>query len=219
MLYYLYSLFFCGLQCGKHFYLMKDALSKQQIDAILKALDEAIEQGPWENSNFLRVIGKNLREIRDKFVSQMDSANQKSKGNTHVANRIALRSGQQEVFVGLYSSDGINIHSWERIIINLPKQMISRPIYAEEKDVKEFIKKKENKINEAYVSIYVSQNDILPLSSEKTPLDKLGKPLLSLKDKALNLENINHFVHQTGIYKYSHGRLLKSTTNENDNPE
>jgi intracellular multiplication protein IcmQ len=195
---------------------MKDALSKQQVDAILKALDEAIEQGPWENSNFLRVIGKNLREVRDKFVGQMNSDTQRSKRSAHVANRIALRSGQQEVFVGLYSSDGNNIHSWERIIINLPKQMISRPIYSEEKNVKEFIKSKENKINEAYVSIYVSLNDILPLTPEKTPVDRLGKPLLSLKDKSLILENINYFVHQSGIYKYSQGRLIKSNGKETD---
>jgi intracellular multiplication protein IcmQ len=195
---------------------MKDALSKEQVDAILKALEDAIDNGPWEESNFLRVIGKNLREIRDKFVGHMSLDPDKTKGASHLANRIALRSGQQEIFVALYSSDGNNIHSWERIIINLPKQMISRPIYAEEKDIKEIIKTKENKINEAYVSIYVSQTDLLPLSVDKTPLDKLGKPLLSLKDKSLKLDNINHFVHQSGVYKYFQGRLIKVPAHENE---
>ncbi|MCP0913198.1 MULTISPECIES: Dot/Icm secretion system protein IcmQ [Legionella] len=195
---------------------MKDELSAQQAEAVLQALDETLAKGPWEESNFLRVIGKNLREIREKFAHHLDSSQDKVKMAAHLANRIALRSGQQEIFIGLYSADGNNIYSWERIVANLPRQMISRPIYAEEKDIKEIIKTKENKVNEAYVSIYVNQNDILPLAPDKIPRDKLGKPLLSLKDKSLNLDNINRFIHISGIYKYAGGRLVKSTGQEID---
>lgn len=191
---------------------MKDELSEQQTDAILKALDEAIETGPWDESNFLRVIGKNLREIREGFVNQLNAPGlERSRQASHLANRIALRSGQQEIFIALYSSDGTNIQSWERILMNLPKQMISRPIYANEEDVKAIIKTKENKNNEAYVSMYISQNDILVLSPDKTPIDKLGKPLLTLKDKSLSLDNINCFVHQTGTYQLTQGRLVKNS--------
>lgn len=190
---------------------MKDDLSEPQTDAILKALDEAIEQGPWDESNFLRVIGKNLRAIRDDFSNHLNAPMQeKSKIATHLANRIALRSGQQEIFIALYSSDGTNIQSWERILMNLPKQMISRPIYANEDDIKAMIRTKENKNNEAYVSMYISQADILQLSVDKTPVDKLGKPLLTLKDKSLTLDNVNRFMHVTGEYQYSHGRLIKN---------
>ncbi len=187
---------------------MKDELSKQQSDDILKALDEAIEEGPWEASNFLRVIGKNLHEIRDVFAAESNTTPGETSGIvSHLANRIALRSGQQEVFVALYSSDGSNVSSWERILMNLPKQMISRPIYADEEDIKALIRTKLNKINEAYVSMYINQSDILFLSPDKTPVDKLGKPLLSLKNKSLNLDNINRFIHQSGTYHYAHARL------------
>ncbi len=190
---------------------MKDELSEQQTEAILKALDDAIEHGPWDESNFLRVIGKNLREIRDAFANQLLLPGQeKSKIVSHLANRIALRSGQQEIFIALYSSDGANLQSWERILMNLPKQIISRPVYASEEDVKAFIKTKENKNNEAYVSMYISQVDILQMSVDKTPIDKLGKPLLTLKDKSLSLDNINHFVHISGAYQYTQGRLVKA---------
>ena len=194
---------------------MKDELSEQQTDAILKALDEAIEKGPWEESNFLRVIGKNLREIRDGFAKQITDPNvEKAKITSHLANRIALRTGQQEIFVSLYSSDGSNVQSWERILMNLPRQMISRPIYADEEDVKALIRTKENKNNEAYVSMYVSQSDILALPADKVPLDKLGKPLLTLKDKALTLDNINRFVHKSVVYGYNQGRLIKNPVAE-----
>jgi intracellular multiplication protein IcmQ len=194
---------------------MKDELSEQQTDAILKALNDAIEQGPWDESNFLRVIGKNLREIRDGFASQLQApAHEKSKIASHLANRVALRSGQQEIFIALYSSNGTNIQSWERILMNLPKQMISRPVYDNEEDIRAVIKTKENKDNEAYVSMYISQTDILALSADKMPVDKRGKGLLTLKDKSLSLDNINRFVHTSGIYQYAQGRLVKNLSNE-----
>ncbi|KTD65868.1 Dot/Icm secretion system protein IcmQ [Legionella shakespearei] len=189
---------------------MKDRLSDEQNEAILKALNDAIEKGPWEKSNFLKVIGKNLTDVRDDFLNQLGaSSHAQLKAESHLANRIALRSGQQEIYVSLYSADGVNIQSWEKIVINLPRQMISRPIYADEADIKAMLKTKENKQNEAYVAIYINQFDILPLSADKAPVDKLGKTLLSLKDKTLSLDNISRFVHVSGVYRYERGRLVK----------
>ena len=49
------------------------------------------------------------------------------------------------------------------------------------------------------------------MSADKTPVDKLGKPLLTLKDKSLSLDNINRFVHITGTYQYGQGRLVKNS--------
>ena len=190
---------------------MKDELSKQKIDAILTALDKVIDGNAWDESAFLRVIGKKLREARDEFVEQVNSSGEdKSKITSHLANRIALRTGQQEISILLYSSDGANLQSWERIVANLPRQMISRPIYANEDDVKAAIRVKENKLNEAYVSSYVSQTDILQMPADKAPIDKLGKPLLTLKDKSISLDNINYFVHSSGTYRLARGRLVKN---------
>jgi intracellular multiplication protein IcmQ len=189
---------------------MKDKLSEEQSLAILKALDDAIEHGPWDKSNFLRVIGKNLQDIRDGFHSKTTPLDHhEAKIALSIADRVKLHSGQQEIFITLYSSDGTNLQAWERIIINLPKQMLSRPIYAEEEDVKSFIKTKENKNNEAYASFFINPSDILILSTEKTHLDKLGKPLLTLKDNALSLENVERFVHVSGEYQFVKGRLVK----------
>lgn len=190
---------------------MNDKLTDEQNDAILKSLNETIEKGPWEKSSFLKVIGKNLRQVREEFIRMLGArTSAELKAESHLANRMALRSGQQEVFVSLYSADGSNLQSWERIVANLPKQMISRPIYADEAHMKDILQIKENKINEAYVAIYINQMDILPLSAEKASFDKLGKALLSLKDKTLNLENITRFVHQSGVYRYERGHLIKT---------
>lgn len=187
-----------------------DELTKDQANAVLRALDNAIAQGPWEKSNFLKAIGKNLKESRDDFVSQMDSSDQiNTVTASHLLARNERHSGQKKVCVALYSSNGKNMQSWEWIITNLPRQMVSRPIYAEEADVKAIIKTKENQVNEAYVIIYIDESDILHVNDDKIPLDKLGKPRLLLKDGALKLGNIECFVHQSDSYHYSQGRLIK----------
>lgn len=190
---------------------MNDKLTKSQTEAVLKALDDALEQGAWEESNFLRVIGKNLREIRDKLADEIANTAGKQKSALKSANKALLREGLQEIFVTLYSTDGSSLQSWERILANLPKQMISRPIYAEEINVKNLIKSKENKMNEAYVAIFINQEDILSLPLDKVAIDKLGKPMMTLKDRALTIENISRFVHLSGTYSYSKGRLIKDS--------
>lgn len=191
--------------------MINDPVTKSQIEATLKALDAAIETGPWEESNFLRVIKKKLITIRDNFATKTGYQTETEQKNTaEFLKQIALRQGQQEIFIGIYSSDGNNMQAWERLLMNLPRQIISRPIYANEQDIKNLIKSKENKINEAYVVAYVSKTDILNVKTDKIPLDRFGKPLLSLKDKCLYLENISRFVHLSTPYSYVKGHLIKS---------
>jgi intracellular multiplication protein IcmQ len=109
----------------------------------------------------------------------------------------------------LYAFDGSSLQSWERILQHLPNQVVSRPVYENEEDVIASIRSKSNRINEAYASIYVDPQYILPQPAEKIPVDKLGKPLLALKDKAINLDNVDVFVHQSGTYRFASGRLIK----------
>lgn len=192
---------------------MKDENSPEEHnETILKALDYAIQNGPWDKSNFLRSIGNRLVGIRDNFAKRISArSDAQIRADTHLANRLALRTGQQEVFISLYTADGSNLQSWERIIANLPRQMISRPIYESEDQVKSLIKSKENRVNEAYVVIYINKSDIIPLSRDKILHDRLGNPLITLKDRSLDLENVTRFVHISGEYKYSRGRLTKES--------
>ncbi len=195
---------------------MKDnELSKEQADEILKILDSLVSSSGWDSSMFLRVINKSLQAIRDDFSAKVDAVYHLGQNEitSNLANRVAIRTGQQEVYVSLYSSDGENIQSWERIVVNLPKHTVSRPIYASEEDLNQMIRHKENKINEAYVSVCVNHSDILSIG-DKTPYDKLGKPLLTLKDRSITLQNINRFVHVSGVYFFDHGRLIKQVQDE-----
>lgn len=193
---------------------MKEKLTENQAKAILKALDDAIQQGPWDESNFLRVIGKNLREIRKKFSEQINELSIPAGKDIFQTSPAALKAGEQEVFIGLYSNEGNNLQAWERILSNLSRQVVSRPIYANEKDIIYFIKEKENKVNEAYVVARINQEDILELPVDKIPRDKFGKPLILLKDRALLLENIVRFTHLSTHYDYLKGRLIKKSSPE-----
>ena len=108
---------------------MTQNMTEEQTQAILKALDDAIETGPWEESNFLRVIGKNLKEIRGNFADHIANEEKTSLSSTRARIAQNQESGQKKVYVSLYSFEGNNLQSWERILANLPLQMISRPIY------------------------------------------------------------------------------------------
>lgn len=187
---------------------MKDDLTEEQNKAILDALNKAIDTGPWEESNFLKTIGANLCSIRDKFINVLGEMPNLENGIPRVG-RHHEDEVHQEVFIALYSSEGNNMQAWERILSNLPRQIISRPVYADESGVQSIIKTKTNKINEAYVAIGISQSSILNLPQDKIPIDKLGNPLLSIKDRSLNMENISRFVHYSGTYNYVKGRLFK----------
>jgi intracellular multiplication protein IcmQ len=152
-----------------------------------------------------------LRDIRDGLQNYIELRKQEQRNlSSYVSNREKLRADQQEVYVSLYSTEGRLIQSWERIVNNLPRQIISRPIYENEEDIITAIKYKENKENEAYVSVYINTSDVLTIHEDKIPKDKLGKKLLVLKDKALELDNITRFVHLSGEYQYLHGRLIKN---------
>lgn len=187
---------------------MSIKISKEQAKEVLAILDKALHEGPWQTSNFLKSIGKNLQTIRNDFAKKIESDADNLQKNTEKA-QLAIKAGQKEIFISLYSSTGSNLQSWERILNNLPRQLISRPIYSNEESIVSIIKSKENRLNEAYVSLFINENSLLSLPTEKIPVDKLGQPLLTLKDNAITLENISRFEHQSGTYSFSNARLIR----------
>lgn len=188
----------------------KNKVSDKQVNAVLASLRDLLERGPWSNSAFLRVLGKKLQKGHDEFAERAGRAEQaKFHKTTEHKQTQGPSETQQEVFVALYTSDGGNLESWEKILINLPRQAISRPVYAEKQAIEKVFKERRNHLNEAYVMMYVARDAILPTAMDKTLKDRFGTELLTLKNKALMLENIIRFVHATGEYRYKKGRLIR----------
>lgn len=188
---------------------MKDEINEEKAKAILDALDRAINAGSWDESNFLRIIGKNLRQIRENFAKEA-IPEKKSLDDTKSQNNVIGKNSSefQEIYISLYAHEGSLLQTWERLLANLPKQVVSRPVYTDEKDVQFLIRSKENKINEAYAVVKIRTQDILQLPPDKVSKDRFGKPLLALIDQAVQLQNIIRFVHISGTYKYRSGRLV-----------
>ncbi len=183
---------------------------KQKAEKLLHALDEAIGRGSWDETNFVFIIGKRLKAMRDNLAAQLKEAGEDiTSSSAFLSRQLAMQSTLKQVYVSLYSNEGVNLQSWERIIANLPRQLVSRPVYANEEDIQAIIKTKEKKINEGYVSLFIDEASIITMSADKVPVDKLNKPMLVLKDNAINLDNINFFVHLSGSYRYIRGRLVK----------
>lgn len=177
----------------------------------LSALDKSIASGSWDETNFVLIIGKKLKEMRKKLSEDISDIESKEDFSADfMSKNLAMQNSLQEVYISLYSLEGTKLQSWEQIIINLRKHIVSRPVYATEEEVIAIIKTKEKKINEAYVSVFIKQEDILKVPVDKIPVDRLGQNMLVLKDNAITLDCINYFVHLSGKYRYLRGRLLKS---------
>lgn len=195
-------------------------LSNEQVNEILSALQGMLEHGSWGGSAILRALGKKLQSIHDEFESDVEAGRQAALKAGGASQARTPSDTQQEVFVALYSSDGTNLAVWERLLSNLPRQSVSRPVYAHEEDVKRAMNAASNRLNEGYVAIYVDRTSILTMPAEKISKDKSGTELLTLKDDALKLKQLTRFVHLKNVYTYQQGHLKKVVMGPKpDNPD
>jgi intracellular multiplication protein IcmQ len=182
----------------------------KKILEILKSLDTAIDQGPWDKSLFLQGIGKKLRVARERFASDLNADELvKRVVSDEAAAHPAAHTHPIEVFILLYQAEGANLHRWETVLQSLPRISITRPVYRHEKDVETFIRGKDYKLNDAYAVVRVREEDILVIPDVPPNVDRFGNELLILKEKSVRLENILRFVHVTGRYRYWNGSLVK----------
>ncbi len=184
-----------------------DEETKANIE-ILKALNEAIEKGPWEHNLFFRGIGKKLRDARDRF--QRELGLEQLLSVEPLENAVSETDQQlMEVYISLYQSEGANMQRWASVIGTLVGHSVSRPVYKSEEDIQTAIRAKEYKLNDGYVAVWVKIDSILKPYGDKPPLDRFGRELLVLREDAVQLSNILYFVHQSGRYSLERGVLVK----------
>lgn len=167
-------------------------------ERLVNALDKAINEGQWEGSLFFRNILKRLHEIREYVVAELSDPEQDAGANAGVADTIAKQEqGYQKVYIAIYQAQGDRLSGWTNAVSKLSDYYISRPAYQIEDHVREMVNAKRSR-NDAYVAIWVHQEDIL--TTNKT-LDRWGHELLTLREGSVKVENIIEFVHDN--YKYS----------------
>lgn len=199
-----------------------DNAQRKTARDVLRALDETIETGPWDKSIFLGAIGKKLKEIRFGFKNQLrfldpgfedtEASAGMAEQATPLANTIPVpekTDDQIEAFVSLYNADGGNLQKWEKLLQALDKQIVTRPVYNSENEIRSVMRAKTTRKNDAYAAFYINKADVIPPRDGKPPLDRVGNILLILKDNALKLENITRFYHESGIYVFKNNQLSR----------
>ncbi len=188
---------------------------RQRYQKVLEALDKAVEEGHWDKGLLFQTIGKKLKQYRDRFrvLLESDDVVQPEGPVLHLANRVAERKGMVEVSIALYCSEGGDPRRWESVIHTLGATIVSRAIYKNEADVVRVIRSKPTRINEGYCKIYIQESSIAKPFTGQNPRDKMGHELLVLKQGAVSSSNIVCFIHQTGVYDWIDGRLVKRQDN------
>ena len=166
------------------------ALSKDELETsikILKTLDEAIANGPWDYNLFFKGIGKKLMDARERFVRELGLEVIPVKKVPKLRTRVPNCS-PESMFPD--QAEGANISKWQTVINTLAGYNLTRPVYKSEIDIQEAIRFKEFKQNDAYVAVKIRKDDILKLT-EKPPVDRYGHELLVLREGAVQQENIS----------------------------
>jgi len=185
---------------------------------LLKGLDKAIQQGPWQKGTLFQNMGKRLRHLREKLIDAMDEepTHQQTTTSTSITQHHASKDpNYQAIYISLYNTDGNSLTKWEKIIAALNTSNTTRPIYQNEADLHMILRSKSNKTNDGYAIVYVLKTNILTSPADNQPQDKFEHPLLHLKPNAISPNNIAKFIHKSRHYLVKNGKLYPQVSNDN----
>lgn len=190
---------------------MSDDKLKEQIFEFEKIYSEMLSDERWQESPFLKVMHAKLMKLKNQLSDYIDLVYSEEKPilNGHIEKHPETND-LQKIFIYLYTSDGKKIDSWQRLIANLDKQYISRPIYQDEVHAQHAVFHAPIFSNAGYVAVWVEKKFINSFSIDEMQKDKFGHPLVSLKDRAIQLEKIDYFWNNYAAYHQSNGKLIFS---------
>ena len=172
--------------------------------ALVKIFDELLEKGDWHSTLFLKVSGQRILKLREKAQALLDGALQDSAPLEEVFDT----TGYILVYVSLFHMGGGSPKDWQGRLKSLSGYAVSRPIYEKEEHVQAVIRNKDSPENEAYVAVWIKEDQVLSRTGERAKKDSFGHPLLVLRSEALKNARIEFFVHQGTIYTYDGSRLF-----------
>lgn len=192
-----------------------DKETKQKYLRILRAFNKTINETDWGDTVFLNAIKQKLIDLKDKFKQETHLTDEDLnlfEEETHphnVIKRLAEHRGFIEIFILLYNADGLNMEKWKSIIQSIEKQAINRPIYQTEEQARLALRNATNKVNEAYLSVYIKEDELLDNSNVKSSSDRFGQKLVQIKENCLKPDNAHILVHKSGVYEYKNKKLVR----------
>jgi intracellular multiplication protein IcmQ len=180
-------------------------VSLEQAQIIQEALHRLANSSNFSHSTFLKIVQQQIQKVSDEFDKTVEEVYFSEEKKDQ---QVVTDPNKQTVFISVYCSEGSKIDAWQRVILNLPKQYISRPIYLREQDAQKAAKAKPQFLNEAYVAVLVDKKNIFAADSDLFNLqDKFGHQLLTLKDRSVELSNIVFFWHNSKQYAFKNNIL------------
>jgi intracellular multiplication protein IcmQ len=179
----------------------------EQLKKFQKIYDEMLGDENWANSPFLKIMHAKLTKLKfeldevlnfDQPFETLDiSPNQKG----HFQ-----ENNFEKFYIYLYTTEGKKLDAWQRLVDNLERQYISRPIYCNEKDVQYAVFNAPVFHNAGYVAVWVEKKFIQ--IQDELIKDKFGNDLMVLKDRAISLDKIDYFWTNSTQYKWKDGKLV-----------
>lgn len=183
---------------------------KDQERKVIELVREAIKQD--EELRKKHQVGDKFRFVRDRLASLLERLEKKHHTVEVVSEENTAQASSDEimVFVYLYNAHGMNVNTWERMLIPrvFYEYSVNRPIYAEKNEVESLIRTKKNRLQHAYVSIIVKRSDLQTAELK----DAAGNAVLRVREGALHFKNVVEFSHNEHVYIVSEeGQLIKKT--------
>jgi len=181
-----------------------EKLTLEEVQKVQEIMNQLLAEKDWEQASYLKILREELQKIYSAFnvlASQVYSqVNEEAEAQAQLLN--FDKTNYKLVYISVYSSEGGNLDSWQRILSNLPKQFITRAIYENEYDAQDAIKLAPVFSNAAYVAIWVDKSHILSPEDFPPQFDKLGHQLINLRDRAVQLNKIEFFWNNLSKYRW-----------------
>ncbi len=185
---------------------------KQTIEVnetLIKVIEDIIKNyDAWDASLLLKSIHSDLNNRQHEAQSLIKQAKkilekEKEKKSSHLKHDMIC------IYISLYQSGEGDLKKWRRLLMNLEKSSVGRPIYRKESDVKKLIRTHRNLLHEGYAVVTVSKDSILDLPKERVVLDRFGHEQLALRLDAIQSQNIVKFIHANRYtYTFANQQLI-----------
>lgn len=178
----------------------------QLTDAIIQAVDNVLNENSWDDSLFLRNTLKPLKEIREEAIRLKQEATMTVE--EHKMSLRGLTEDEMFAYISIFQSDGQNLRKWELQLNSIRSHLLGRPVYENEDDVQKVMRQKVIQTSEAYIVVAIKKEDVQNFAYQASRVDRLGNPLLTLKESAVKPENIFEFIHQGKRFFFKNGKLI-----------
>lgn len=168
----------------------------------------------WEKSFLLKhkkkKIQEALQELEDSMTLLEDNVVNVDNVIAKKRKTQAIPEGDVLVYITLYQASGKDLMMWQITCNAISTCGFGRPIYLEEKDAKQLITSKGEKVSDGYVTAHVPQQAIINLDKDETEMfDSLNNKIIHIKPGYLSPEKIVNFIHYNhDKYFFIDGKLL-----------